>query len=34
MVVVHMNRVAALTGSSYESLYGRFAGTEKLGVSL
>lgn len=31
MVVGRINRVVALTGFSYEEMYGRFAGTKKSG---
>ena len=31
MVVGRINRVVALTGFSYEDMYGRFAGTKKSG---
>ena len=32
MVVGHINGVVALTGFSYEEMYGRFAGTKKVVV--
>ena len=31
MAVGRINRVAGLTGFSYEKMYGRFAGTNKTG---